>query len=88
MNEKVCARCSRAMYPKTNGVVVIEHAKSVPGPYKLWQADLWACHGCDAEVVIGFADFPLAEHWQPEFVAILAAARKNRTCVDCFEMPA
>lgn len=85
---KVCARCQREMYPKTNGVIVIEHAKSVPGPYKLWEADLWACHGCDAEVVVGFAQLPIAEHFQPKFKAMLEDARQNRTCIDCSEVPA
>jgi hypothetical protein len=87
MNGKVCGRCQREMYPKTNGVIVIEHAKSIPGPYKLWEADLWAYHGCDAEVVVGFAKFPIAEHFQPGFKTILEAAKQNRTCVDCFERP-
>lgn len=61
MNHKpVCAKCSREMYPKKNGVGVLDYAAI--GPYQVWDADLWACRGCDTEVVIGFGNAPVARH--------------------------
>ena len=30
-------------------------------PYKLWVGDLWECPGCDARILSGFANQPVAE---------------------------
>jgi len=57
-HKPVCAKCSKDMYPKKNGVGVLDHA--VFGPYQVWDADLWGCHECGAEVVLGFGNSPTA----------------------------
>lgn len=56
----VCAKCNKDMYPKKNGVGVLDYADF--GPYQVWDADLWACRGCGIEVVLGFAQGPIARH--------------------------
>jgi hypothetical protein len=48
------------MYPKMNGVGVLDYASY--GPYQIWDADLWACRECGAEVVVGFGHGPVARH--------------------------
>ena len=36
-------------------------------PYKLWSADLWECEGCGAQILVGFGEAPIAEHYQDGF---------------------
>ena len=64
----VLCGCGRFMTVKQNSVTVEELLED-GGPYKLWDADLWACPACGLEVVTGFGTAPLAEHWQPTYLA-------------------
>jgi hypothetical protein len=82
MTGKICWPCKREMKPKENGVYVVELADSVPGPYKIWVGDLWSCAGCGASVALGFSNNPVAEHWQPEFAAVLAGVRNTDKFVE------
>jgi len=52
-------------------------------PYKLWVGDLWACPDCGAEVVVGCAAFPVAEHYQPEFPELVKRCGAELTVNDC-----
>lgn len=78
----VCRPCQRFFRPKKNGFAFVEGMpigpdRPLPGtqepekwkPYKLWMGDLWHCQGCGAEIVVGVAPEPLAEHYQPDFEA-------------------
>jgi hypothetical protein len=86
MTGKICWPCQREMQPKTNGVYIIEHAKAIPGPYKIWLADLWHCAGCGAKVALVTAlTPPIAEHWQPEFKQVLEAAINSHQAIDVLE---
>jgi hypothetical protein len=63
--------CGRFMAVKKNSVTV-EELMEDGAPYKLWDADLWACDGCGVQVIAGFALRPIAEHWQPTYAATRA----------------
>ena len=41
-------------------------------PYKLWSGDLWECPGCGHTLVSGVGHSHVAEHYQPDFVAVVA----------------
>jgi len=60
--------CGRFMRVKRNGVSVEQQLED-GSPYKLWDADLWECPECSAEVIGGFGREPIAEHWQPGYAA-------------------
>jgi hypothetical protein len=60
--------CGRFMRVKKNGVTVEELFED-GSPYRLFDADLWGCEECGAEVISGFAQQPLAEHYQPSYGA-------------------
>ena len=62
----VLCGCGRFMVVKKNSVTVEELLED-QAPYKLWDADLWACPECGVEVITGFAAQPFAEHWQPTY---------------------
>jgi hypothetical protein len=66
----VCG-CGRIMFPKQNSVTV-EELLNDGRPYKLWDADLWACAECGVEVITGFGREPLAEHYEREYAALRA----------------
>jgi len=54
------------MYVKKNSVTVEELLED-GAPYKLWDADLYACEECGVEVITGFGRAPIAEHWQSNY---------------------
>lgn len=78
----VCPNCGsgedqrgKQMFPKRNGVYVIEMAKF--GPYKVWMADLWECPRCAYQVIAGFGLNALAEHYQQPFQEVLERAKAS-----------
>jgi hypothetical protein len=62
----LCVSCGRFMRPKRNSVTVEELMENGQ-PYKLWDADLWECVECGIEIIAGFGDGPLVEHYQPTY---------------------
>jgi len=73
MPKLVCKKCETELKPTHNGTLVIETASF--GPYKVWSADTWKCPGCDVEIVAGFANNPLREHYTEDFPAWLEKAK-------------
>lgn len=78
----ICVPCERFMRPKHNGYRFLEGMPTMCGadpaknigrsavgwqPSKLWIGDLWHCPDCGAEIVVGVAHRPLAEHYEPTF---------------------
>lgn len=64
----VLCGCGRFMRVKQNSVAVEELFEDGT-PYKLWDADLWACPECGVEIITGFGRGPIAEHWQDTYNA-------------------
>ncbi len=52
-------------------------------PYKLWFGDLWRCEGCGAEIVVGVAGRPMAEHYQPGFSELIDRYGPELQVNDC-----
>jgi hypothetical protein len=72
MPKPVCVKCQRFYKPHKTGRWVLEGKptnEAKPGledahlwvPYKVWQADLYKCGGCQHEIVVGFGFNPV---WQ------------------------
>lgn len=64
----VLCECGRFMVVKNNGMTV-EELMEDGAPYRLWDADLYQCPDCGAKVITGFGRAPLAEHYQPDYLA-------------------
>jgi hypothetical protein len=91
----ICVACQRFYRPKRNGVRFIEGMpkgnEAPPGtrapehwkPYKLWTGDLWICHGCGHEIIVGTALHPIAEQYQPDFHDKVAASEIRVQVNDC-----
>ncbi len=62
----VLCGCGRFMRVQRNSVTV-EELTAAGEPYKLWDADRYACPECGAEVITGFGAAPLVEHWRPTY---------------------
>lgn len=71
MPRLVCVKCKTELKPIENGVSSVEMADF--GAYKLWNSDKWGCPECGFEVLAGFAQEPMAGHYEPGFQAKLAA---------------
>ena len=78
----ICVPCQRFFRCKKNDFPFIEGMPTgdsdealLPGtatagrwkPYKLWLGDKWECEGCGAQIVVGVASQPVAEHFQSQF---------------------
>lgn len=92
----VCVPCQRFFRPKKNGFYFIEGMPTandaLPGvhepekwtPYKLWVSDLMECPGCGAQILSGFGQAPIAEHYQEDFAKRAAALNAHQLQVnDC-----
>lgn len=77
MPKAVCAKCNVSLRPETNGVAVAEMFQDDREIYKIWDCDLWKCPGCGVEIILGFADRPLTEHFSDNFDAALAYFREK-----------
>ena len=67
MKPVVCVQCQLFFKVKKNGVAIEEGMPDGRGgwqSYKLWQGDLWECGGCRAQIVRGFGQQPIAEHYE------------------------
>jgi len=80
-----CVRCARFYKVKAVGVTFEEGFPTENGwrGYKLWAGDLYECEGCGAQAVIGVAQQPLAEHYQPGYVDRVAKANPVCRVNDC-----
>ena len=79
----ICKPCHRFFHRKKNGVYFTEgmptNKGAAPGtaeahlwkPYKLWSGDEWECHGCGATIIVGVGSERIAEHYEPEFPAVV-----------------
>jgi hypothetical protein len=91
----ICIPCQRFFRPKKNDYSFIEGMPidngALPGtqqpelwkPYKLWRGDKWECEGCGAAIVVGVAQLPVAEHYQPNFDKAVAMFRPELQVNDC-----
>lgn len=70
----VCLPCRLFYRAKKTGINIEEGRPVGDGtwaPYKLFKADLYACPGCGHEVVSGFGRGPIAEHYEPQYRAMV-----------------
>lgn len=75
MPKMVCTKCQLPLFPKENGVYVAEVFLSPPQPCKVWMADLWGCCECGMEVVAGFGNNPIKEHYEEGFEELLGKVK-------------
>lgn len=68
---RCCVNCQTYLYAKQNGVLVLETMDDCVSPYKIWRADLFACPDCGYELISGFAQEPISEHFMPDFQQLL-----------------
>lgn len=67
MRRPICIKCQIAFRPLENGITVIDMFSQPPKPYRMWQADLFECPICKAQIVSGFADEALIHHHENGF---------------------
>lgn len=77
----VCAECGMHMRCRKNEVYVIEMATF--GPAAIWYADLWECEACKREIVTGFGQRQIVEHYEDKFAQWLEKAKASIFCYYC-----
>jgi len=75
MPNLVCTTCQRGLKTSTVGVTLIEMASF--GPYKVWQADTQKCPEYGIEVVAGFGNQPIMQHFEDGFEEKLEALKRQ-----------
>lgn len=82
MPKPVCVPCQCFLRMKHSGFYFVEgmpttsfpaRGKDAEGwkPYKIWVGDLYECPECHTQIVSGFSNAPLTEHYQPEFKSVM-----------------
>lgn len=73
----MCVKCEVAFQVAENGVYLVEMFLNPPRPYKVWSTDLWKCPICQYEIFHGFGNFPIMEHYEEKFPALLKKIRET-----------
>ena len=71
----VCVKCYRELRPEQNGVGVVDLAGN--RQVQIWEADLWKCPGCGVEIIVGFGQGPVSEHFEGERFGRMVTSYKN-----------
>ena len=87
MKRPICVRCQTEFRNIKSGTAVIDMFSQPTEPYQVWRADLFECPMCKTQIVSGFAQEPLAEHYQDSFGYWLRKAIEG-THVYNYEHPA
>ena len=92
----ICVPCQRFFKLTKAGFYFLEgmpvESRAAPGsaepekwkPYKLWAGDRWECPNCHAVIISGVGHSRIAEHYEPDFAAKVAALGADQLQVnDC-----
>ena len=74
MPNPICVDCQCEFRPVKNETIIVTMAGL--DPYQMWHADTWGCPGCKKEIIFGFGQKFVAEHWHPDFNEKLDAERQ------------
>lgn len=77
----LCVKCETEFKIERNGVVVAEMFQENTKVYRLWFADLWKCPVCGAEIINGYGQEPIAEHFQADLPLMIHEYRERGTRV-------
>ena len=87
MPKLVCVKCQVQYKIKKSGNYVVDMFLDPPEPYRIMNGDRWQCPGCGHEVIAGFGEMPLSEHFHDEFQNRLDKVQQNSTTIKCYESP-
>jgi len=76
LKKPVCVRCNVEFRPEKTGVYVVEMYQKNQEIYQIWQADIWQCAICRAQVVFGFGNQPIMAHYDGDCNAKLEELKK------------
>lgn len=62
----ICAKCCKEMRPLKNEVIVKYMMSKGTQPYEVFMADLWHCPKCNNQIIRGFGQNPVWEHWDKD----------------------
>lgn len=77
MPKMVCVKCETELKPEENGTIVVELFQENTEPYKVWSADKWKCPVCGIEVIAGFGNYPLMEHYEGDIKAFIEGLKMD-----------
>ena len=77
MPAPTCVQCQVGFDRIKSGIFLVEMFNDPPRPYKVWHADLWECQKCEEQIVSGYGQGPLSEHFQEHFDSGLANLKEQ-----------
>lgn len=72
----VCRDCRRVMRMERAGIYA-HFLRDDGTPYQVFAADLWKCPACKIEVLHGFGQHPVLNHFDPDFTGMLTKIRNS-----------
>lgn len=85
MPKLVCVECQIQYRLVKSGNKVIDMFLYPPQPYKVRNGDRWECPNCGHQIIAGFSELPLAEHYQDDFSGVLGLALEDENTIYCYE---
>lgn len=74
MRKPTCVKCQIGMKFTESGTWCITMFGDPPQPYQIWSSDKYRCPVCSSEILAGYAERPIAEHFQETFDIALEKA--------------
>lgn len=84
MPKLVCVPCQRQYRVVKSGNYVVDMFQHPPEPYKILNGDRWECPGCGHQIIAGFAQQPLAEHFEDRFQDLLDKVLADKNTIHCY----
>ncbi len=67
--QTVCANCQIGLKVRETGVMVLEMFMKDKEIYRIWFADVYACPGCNSDVLVNPSTLAAAQHHEKEKMA-------------------
>lgn len=85
MPKITCVQCEVDYKIVKSGNYVIDMFLDPPQSCKIQNGDRWECPVCGHQVVAGYAQMPLSEHYQDNFEQLLEQVKSHSMTIHCYE---
>lgn len=78
----ICVECRIEYRLEVSGVLAVTMFQKPPEPYEIYSTDLWRCPVCGHEMLKGFGERPIVQHWEQDFDEILNSDTRKVFCYE------
>jgi len=82
----VCIKCQKEYKVKKSGVIteLMTTFGGKPASFELYDSDLWECPGCGHQIIGGFGQKALAQHFEEDYQEVLKRVSTTSQVFKCY----